>query len=264
MLVRRDVFLPIGGFDPDFFAFFEDVDLGWRLNLLGHDVWYAPNAVVQHRHHSTANSIEPHQLGVLYERNALSMIYKNYDDDNLGAALPSALLLLNERALEHARLDLRSFGIPGGAPVDAAGRRPDGRGEPASPTPPRPSFTERGRKVLREQGPGAAVRKALSIPLRLARSALQPGVDQIRPRHYLVPGMSMAYYVGMSAFAHQIDSLNKKRAWIQARRKRPDSEIIPLFVDPFYANYPDPNFHRFTRWLSRVQGLDRRFGLPPD
>src|SRR5207237_8183469 len=88
MLVRRDVFLPIGGFDPDFFAFFEDVDLGWRLNLLGHDVWYAPNAVVQHRHHSTANSIEPHQLGVLYERNAPSMIYTNYDDETWAPPCP--------------------------------------------------------------------------------------------------------------------------------------------------------------------------------
>ena len=267
MLVRKDLFLTIGGFDADFFAFFEDVDLGWRLNLLGYDVVYTPQANVQHRHHSTAtsNGIEPHQLGVLYERNALSMIYKNYDDENLAAALPAALLLLNERALEHARLDLSTFGIPGGEPVDAAGRRAESRGQSTALEPSsRPSLVQRGRKVLREQGPGVAARKALALPLRMTRAALQPGVDQLRPRYYLVPGMSMAYYVGMSAFAHQIDSLNKKRAWIQSRRQRPDSEIIPLFVDPFYSNYPDPNFHRFTRWLSRVQGLDRRFGTSPD
>jgi GT2 family glycosyltransferase len=265
MLVRRDLFLSVGGFDPDFFAFFEDVDLGWRLNLLGYDVWYTPDATVQHRHHSTANNIEPHQLAVLYERNALSMIYKNYDDDNLAAALPAALLLLNERALEHARLDLSTFGIPGGEPVDAAGRRPIGHGHAGEGAPQaKPGLIQRGRKVLREQGATVAARKAVTLPLRLTRAALQPGVDQIRPRHYLVPGMTMAYYVGLSAFAHQIDSLNKKRAWIQARRKRPDSDVIPLFVDPFYANYPDPSFHRFTRWLSRVQGLDRRFGIPPD
>jgi len=31
MLVVREVFLELGGFDPDYFAMFEDVDRGWRL-----------------------------------------------------------------------------------------------------------------------------------------------------------------------------------------------------------------------------------------
>ena len=35
-LYRRDAFLSAGGFDPDFFCFVEDVDLGFRLRLLGH------------------------------------------------------------------------------------------------------------------------------------------------------------------------------------------------------------------------------------
>ena len=30
MLVRRDAFLAAGGFDADYFAYLEDVDLGWR------------------------------------------------------------------------------------------------------------------------------------------------------------------------------------------------------------------------------------------
>ncbi|MCA1584381.1 MAG: glycosyltransferase family 2 protein [Acidobacteria bacterium] len=36
MLVLRRAFLEAGGFDEDFFAYFEDVDFGWRLSLLGH------------------------------------------------------------------------------------------------------------------------------------------------------------------------------------------------------------------------------------
>jgi GT2 family glycosyltransferase len=265
MLMRRDIFLSVGGFDPEFFAFFEDVDLGWRLNVLGYDVWYTPEAVVQHRHHGTAGRIEPHQLGVLYERNALAMIYKNYDDENLAAALPAALLLVNERALEHAKLDLSTFAVPGGQPVEAAGQRPDsGHPDVSVAVPPKPNLVQRGNRVLREQGLGTAVKKGLTLPFRLARSALLPGIDYIRPRHYLVPGMSMAYFVGISAFTHDIESLNRKRAWIQARRKRPDSKIIPLFVDPFFSNYPDPNFHRFSSWLARVQGLDKRFAISPD
>src|SRR5205814_5032718 len=30
LLVARELFLDLGGFDPTFFAYFEDVDLGWR------------------------------------------------------------------------------------------------------------------------------------------------------------------------------------------------------------------------------------------
>ena len=33
MIVDRAAFLDAGGFDETFFAYFEDVDLGWRLNL---------------------------------------------------------------------------------------------------------------------------------------------------------------------------------------------------------------------------------------
>jgi GT2 family glycosyltransferase len=48
MLIHRDTFLEVGGFDPEYFAYFEDVDLGWRLWVLGYRVVYAPDAVVRH------------------------------------------------------------------------------------------------------------------------------------------------------------------------------------------------------------------------
>ena len=34
-VIRKDVFDSVGRFDERFFMFYEDVDLGWRLNLLG-------------------------------------------------------------------------------------------------------------------------------------------------------------------------------------------------------------------------------------
>jgi len=45
---RRDVFLEIGGFDEDFFSYFEDVDLGFRLNLYGYQCIFLPDARVRH------------------------------------------------------------------------------------------------------------------------------------------------------------------------------------------------------------------------
>lgn len=47
-LYCRDAFLEVGGFDEDFFSYFEDVDLGFRLRLHGYRALYVPNAVVHH------------------------------------------------------------------------------------------------------------------------------------------------------------------------------------------------------------------------
>lgn len=47
-LYRRDTLLQAGGFDEDFFCYFEDVDLGFRLRLLGHKAMLVPAAVVYH------------------------------------------------------------------------------------------------------------------------------------------------------------------------------------------------------------------------
>ncbi len=47
-LYRRAAFLEAGGFDEDYFCYFEDVDLGFRLRLLGYSCRYVPDAVVRH------------------------------------------------------------------------------------------------------------------------------------------------------------------------------------------------------------------------
>jgi len=47
-LYLRDDFLDAGGFDEDYFSYFEDVDLGFRLRLNGKRCLYVPQAVVRH------------------------------------------------------------------------------------------------------------------------------------------------------------------------------------------------------------------------
>lgn len=44
----RQAFLDVEGFDEDFFSYFEDIDLGFRLQLQGYQCLYVPQAVVQH------------------------------------------------------------------------------------------------------------------------------------------------------------------------------------------------------------------------
>ena len=47
-LYRRSALLEVSGFDEDFFCYVEDVDLGFRLRLMGHKAMYVPDAVVHH------------------------------------------------------------------------------------------------------------------------------------------------------------------------------------------------------------------------
>lgn len=47
-MYRTDIMRQAGGFDERFFCYFEDVDFGFRLRLLGHRCLYVPQAVVAH------------------------------------------------------------------------------------------------------------------------------------------------------------------------------------------------------------------------
>jgi GT2 family glycosyltransferase len=44
----KEAFEQVGGFDPDYFSYLEDIDLGFRLRLIGYKCIYLPNAVVMH------------------------------------------------------------------------------------------------------------------------------------------------------------------------------------------------------------------------
>jgi len=49
MMVRKDSFWDLGGFDKKFFASFEDVDLGWRAWIWGYKIVLVPNSIVYHK-----------------------------------------------------------------------------------------------------------------------------------------------------------------------------------------------------------------------
>ena len=109
MFVRREVFDLLGGFDERFFMFFEDVDLGWRLNLLGYRYRYQPASVAFHKHHGTVSQFAGYRETFYLERNALFALYKNLGAENLSEALPGALALVARRSAVKGDLDTGGY-----------------------------------------------------------------------------------------------------------------------------------------------------------
>ncbi len=69
-LVDLEAFRAVGGFDPGYFMYFEDVDLAERLGRAGYLHVYAPSAVVVHEGgHSTRR--EPHRMQRVHHTSAL-------------------------------------------------------------------------------------------------------------------------------------------------------------------------------------------------
>jgi GT2 family glycosyltransferase len=93
MIVRRGEFLTFGGFDEDYFMYFEDVDLCWRYWLYGKGVAYVPASVVYHKFGGTGSSSRHSALRVFYgTRNSLLNMTKNYGARSLLFAFPLTLL----------------------------------------------------------------------------------------------------------------------------------------------------------------------------
>ncbi len=86
MLVPKDVFLKIGGFDEDFFAYFEDVDYCWRAWIFGYKIIYAPSSVVLHKVGGSFRS-DSLEKSFLFERNRLFTVLKNFELKGLFLAL---------------------------------------------------------------------------------------------------------------------------------------------------------------------------------
>lgn len=76
-LYRRSLFDNIGYFDEDFFAYFEDVDLGLRAQLQGIKGWYEPSAVIYHIHKATSSRNKSY-TEYLQFRNMTQTIIKNF------------------------------------------------------------------------------------------------------------------------------------------------------------------------------------------
>jgi len=153
---RTEALRQAGVFDDDFFLYYEDTDLSWRLRSLGWRIRYQPAAVARHIH--SASSVEWSPLFVFHtDRNRLLMLTKN------------ARAGLAAREVVRYPLTTASLALREVARARHTRRRP-----PVRPT------------LLRLRVLGSYVRLLPAMLARRRRIAAQASVDRKRLERWLV------------------------------------------------------------------------------
>ena len=75
-VLRTMAVLAVGGISPEWFMYYEDTDLAWRLRLAGWRVVYEPTAVVHHRH-AVSSDVRSEMFAFFNERNRLLTLARN-------------------------------------------------------------------------------------------------------------------------------------------------------------------------------------------
>jgi GT2 family glycosyltransferase len=236
MSVRRSVWEEVGGFDPDLFAYFEDVELGWRLWAFGHRVVAAPEAVARHRGGATSSGLGDFRRGVLFERNALRTFFACADDDYRSAFGPVVYATFLHRLRASTRAT--HIGTVAADPFSNGGA-PSGR-------------VERWRRRLADRGVVATVRHLI------ARVLLGPevGAPTLSDGHFLMQLRAAdGFFAGLSA-------TEERRLAIARRRTVSDREITARFPRMVVPTYPGDRewfaSQAFRAMLPRDWPLDHR------
>lgn len=91
VLYRREAFADSGGLDLDFFAYLDDLDLALRVQLLGYDGLYLPDALAYHIGSATlGNTLHPRVIEYI-TRNQIYLLMKNYPNPVYRRLLPRIL-----------------------------------------------------------------------------------------------------------------------------------------------------------------------------
>jgi GT2 family glycosyltransferase len=255
MLIERKLFLDVGAFDEHFSIYFDDVDLGWRLWILGYKVVYAPQSICYHVHFGTLSTQPPARITYLYERNALYTIIKNYEQKYLDRVLPVALLLQLKRAYLLAEM--------GGVDMD------NSRFKLATARPSPPPLVYDNRYYLREawhtlfdDGPAALVRKfRAEVERRRSRAAPPPKRDNHPQEPSPQVLASRAHLTAANDMIEHLPAIMEKREQLQRQRRRSDLEIFTtvraLSFGPYFRL---PQYQQAEEQLLAAFGIKELFG----
>ena len=90
--IRAELYHAFGGFDGDYFAHNEEIDLCWRLKRAGYAIWNIPESVVYHLGGGTLEYENPRKVFLNF-RNSLFTLLKNEPAAKLLWLIPARFLL---------------------------------------------------------------------------------------------------------------------------------------------------------------------------
>ncbi len=108
MMVRKNIFWELEGFDKNFFASFEDIDLSWRAWIWGYKIVLVPNSIVYHTGGQTVQLLRS-EIKFHGVKNTLVLCFTNFE-----APLNKIIKLF------YVSLVKKSFGIPAVSKYDLA------------------------------------------------------------------------------------------------------------------------------------------------
>lgn len=110
MMIKSELWNACNGFDPDFWAHMEEIDLCWRAQHLGYKVYCTPASVVYHIGGGTLNYSNPLKIHLNF-RNNLYLLFKNLPGRELATKLPMRMILDGVAAFVFIfKGEFRSFG----------------------------------------------------------------------------------------------------------------------------------------------------------
>jgi GT2 family glycosyltransferase len=256
MLIDRQVFLEAGGFDEDFFMYFDDIDLGWRLWILGYKVVFAPQSVCYHVHFGSSSK-QPHaKIHYLYERNALYTIIKNYEQCYLAQVLPVALLMQFKRAYLHGQIsgvdmDRCRFGLDTPGPPTPAPVAYDGR-----------YYLREAWQTLRQGGLLALARRVLDeLDRRRGLPVPEFAPSEVASRQHPSYWVQQAHITAVNDVIEAYPGLMEKRVYIQQHRRRTDRDIFEsVRALSFDVCIDTPEYQQAQQHLIEMFGIKELFG----
>lgn len=99
MLIRGTIWHEMGGFDPDFWAHMEEIDLCWRMKNRGYKVVVCPESVVCHLGGGSLSYGSPQKIYLNF-RNNLFLLFKNLPKGKLYGTLLVRMLLDGVAAIQ--------------------------------------------------------------------------------------------------------------------------------------------------------------------
>ena len=93
MLIRKEVIDKVGLFDDDFFSYFEESDLCWKIWLAGWRVVFFPKATIRHKVGFTIQRLDVTKINYDYYKNRIMSLIKNLEAKNMMYILPVHIFL---------------------------------------------------------------------------------------------------------------------------------------------------------------------------